>query len=148
MDDKKIRICIFIHYSTTASLPYYVQIYIEELSRHFDKVKVLSNNSKIKNEDHSLNSKIEFEYYENQGYDFGMFYRFIIKENLDNFSQIAIVNDSNILLKPLDNIFNWAKNNKSDFWGLIDSNEKPWFSTHKDNYHIQSHYIVLNKKSN
>jgi len=127
MDDKKIRICIFIHYSTAASLPYYVQIYIEELSRHFDKVKVLSNNSKIKNEDHSLNSKIEFEYYENQGYDFGMFYRYISNQNIDNYSELAVVNDSNVLLNKLDKIFESGRKSNSDFWGIIDSTEKPWF---------------------
>lgn len=147
MDNKKIRICIFIHYSTTASLPYYVQVYIEELSLYFDKVKVLSNNSKINKQDYSFNKNIDFNYFQNQGYDFGMFYRFIIKENLNNFSQIALVNDSNILINQLGNIFLWAKENNSDFWGLIDSNEKPWFSTHKDNYHIQSHFIVLNEKA-
>ncbi|NOR73634.1 MAG: hypothetical protein GQ525_00595 [Draconibacterium sp.] len=147
VDIKKIGICIFIHYSVSNSLPYYVQIYINELSLYFDKVKVLTNNSEIHGENYSLNNNISFEYLENQGYDFGMFYRFIINKDLNKFSEIAVVNDSNILINKLDAVFNWAKENGSDFWGVIDSNEKPWFSTHDNNYHIQSHFLVFNQKA-
>lgn len=143
----KIKICTFLHYSTSVELPYYVRIYIEELSNYFDKVIVLSNNANLQKQDLNISENIQFKYFENLGYDFGLFYRFITTQNLDDFSQIAIVNDSNILINNLDNIFNWSENNNSDFWGLIDSLEKPWFSTHTQNYHIQSHFIVLNEKA-
>lgn len=143
----KIRVCIFIHYSTSESLPYYVQIYVNELSRHFDKVKVLTNNSKIQKQNKLFFENVDILYFENKGYDFGMFYRFIIKEDLARFSEIAIVNDSNILLKKLDDVFDWAGKNDSDFWGIIDSFEKPWFSSHLNNYHIQSHFLVLKDRA-
>lgn len=37
-----------------------------------------------------------------------------------------------------------GNNTDHDFWGLIDSHEKPWFSSHENNYHIQSHFLILN----
>ena len=30
---------------------------------------------------------------------------------------------------------------------MIDSHEKPWFSKHANNYHIQSHFIIFNRKA-
>lgn len=137
--------CAFIHYSVADTVPYYVQIYIRELSRHFDKVNVLTNNSKLEQYKNLFAKNTGFHFFENRGYDFGMFYRFINEQNTDLFSQIAIVNDSNILLKKLDPVFEWANNEDFDFWGIIDSIEKPWFSTHLHSYHIQSHFLVLNQ---
>lgn len=138
---------MFIHFSTTDTLPYYVEIYINELTKHFDKVKVLTNNSKISKHKYFIDNNIDFIHLKNQGYDFGMFYRYIINENLENISQIALINDSNILLKKLHYTFDWADTNEFDFWGIIDSNEKPWFSNHTDNYHLQSHFLVFNSKA-
>ena len=136
-----------MHYSVNETLPYYIQVYIQELSRHFDSVVVLSNNSKLTQLKKDFPALVEFQYFENKGYDFGMFYRYIINQDLDKYAQLAIVNDSNILLKTLDHIFVWATENKSDFWGLMDYHDKPWFSTHENNYHIQSHFIVLNQRA-
>lgn len=147
MNDKKIRICVFIHYSISDSLPYYVQIYVNELSRHFDKVKILTNNSKLQKQNNLFFENVDVKHFENKGYDFGMFYRYILNKDLSRYSQIAIINDSNILLKKLDPVFDWAQAEVFDFWGIIDSHEKPWFSTHQYNYHIQSHFLVLNQKA-
>jgi hypothetical protein len=147
MDTKKLKVCIFVHYSTSEKLPYYVKIYINELSLYFDKVKVLTNNSKITSENSLVNSNVSFEYFENRGYDFGMIYRYISKQNSDEFAELAFVNDSNILLNKLNKVIDTGRKSNSDFWGIIDSNEKPWFSTHTDNYHIQSHFLVLKEKA-
>lgn len=146
-DSAKIRLCIFIHYSISKQLPSYVAIYLKELSNHFDKIIVLSNNAELCLKNPSFKNNIDFVFLENRGYDFGMFYRFIKTQNLENFSQIAIVNDSNLLLNKLTTIFENEEKNNADFWGVIDSHEKPWFSTHPNNYHLQSHFIVLNKKA-
>ena len=147
MDTKKLKVCIFVHYSTSETLPYNVSIYINELSLYFDKVNVLTNNSKITTVNSSVNPNVFFEYFENRGYDFGMIYRYISKQNPDEFAELAFVNDSNILLNKLDKVIDTGRKSESDFWGIIDSNEKPWFSTHTNNYHIQSHFLVLNKKA-
>ena len=147
MESNKIKLCVFIHFSTGDGLPYYVEIFIKELSLHFDKIKVLSNNSNIKVEEFSSQRDVEFIYFENIGYDFGMFYRWFISEQPNNISELAIVNDSNILLKSLRPVFNWGRKQKADFWGVVDSDEKPWFSSLENCYHIQSHFMVLNEKA-
>lgn len=144
---EKNSICLFVHYSTSDEIPYSVQIYINELSRHFDQVQVLTNNSKIKTSQCNFPKNIAFHFTQNRGYDFGMFYRYLINKKLNEFNQIALSNDSNILLNHLDPVFEWANKNHADFWGIIDSNEKPWFSTHNYNYHIQSHFIVFNENA-
>jgi len=83
----------------------------------------------------------------NEGYDLGMFYKAFQTIDSTEYYQIACINDSNILFNDLLPIFTWSKQCKFDFWGLIDSHEKPWFSTHLENYHIQSHFIVFNQKA-
>jgi|GEM_PF-6573408 len=40
---------------------------------------------------------------------------------------------------------NWGNSSDADFWGILDSFEKPWFSEHENNRHIQSHFIVFNR---
>ncbi|WP_319502806.1 rhamnan synthesis F family protein [uncultured Draconibacterium sp.] len=142
-----ISLCYFIHYSTTDILPYNVKLYINELSRHFDKVKVLCNNEKILVKNYSLKTNIEIIHNPNRGYDFGMFYRNFYDIDPDKYAQIAVINDSNILFNKLDPVFEWAKEDDADFWGIIDSHEKPWFSMHPENYHLQSHFLVFNKNA-
>jgi lipopolysaccharide biosynthesis protein len=83
----------------------------------------------------------------NEGYDLGMFYKAVQAVNLEEYHQIACINDSNILFNELKSIMSWGENKKFDFWGIIDSYQKPWFSTHVDNYHLQSHFLVFNKKA-
>ena len=144
---EKNSICLFVHYSTSNTIPYYVLIYINELSRHFNKVWVLTNNKQLKTTEHSLPENTDFHFTQNKGYDFGMFYQFLSGNDVKAFDQVAMVNDSNVLLNSLDSVFDWAGKNAADFWGVIDSNEKPWFSAHDCNYHIQSHFIVFNQKA-
>lgn len=104
---QEIRACIFIHYSTINTLPYYVELYITQLAYHFDTIKVLTNNININNKKILQWENVEFVHFKNQGYDFGMFYRYIKNENLENFSQLGIINDSNILLNELNHVFHW-----------------------------------------
>ncbi|MBC8005778.1 MAG: hypothetical protein H7X84_09915, partial [Verrucomicrobia bacterium] len=67
--------------------------------------------------------------------------------NPHEYSQIACVNDSNILFNKLTTVFEWGKSAKVDFWGLIDSMHRPPFSTHENDYHLQSHFMVFNEKA-
>lgn len=147
MVDKKVTICAFIHYSKMDILPYYAEIYIHQLAKHFDKIKVLTNNPNINKQDYFNDENIEFIHLENKGYDFGMFYRYFLMEDFTNVSQLGLVNDSNILLNELDNVFRWGNENHFDFWGIIDSNEKPWFSDCTNCYHLQSHFLVFNRQT-
>ncbi len=137
-------ICFFLHYSPEEFIPLYVQYYINELSRHFDEVRMIANNRILKNQPAGLNNNIQIQFVKNEGYDFGKFYKGFLGINPFEYNRIACVNDSNLLLNRLDFLFNWNEIQNVDFWGLVDSHEAPWFSTHENNYHIQSHFIVFN----
>lgn len=142
-----MRICLFIHFSASDVIPDYVRIYVNELSNHFDEVRFLCNNKSLENQGDSLNENVLFCYDKNQGYDFGRIYQYLGQLDLDNYSQVACVNDSNILIGKLDTVMHWGNSSDVDFWGIIDSYEKPWFSEHENNYHIQSHFMVFNRKA-
>ena len=140
--EHKQSICAFIHYSTDNIIPYYVDLYLNELANYFDEIALITNEREITNKA-TLNSKVRIQFEQNEGYDFGLFYKFFKKIDVENYHTIACINDSNLLLKPLSNVFEWSQKQTCDFWGLIDSEEKPWFSEHKNNYHIQSHFLIL-----
>jgi hypothetical protein len=146
MPKQKKSLCIFIHFSDSHYIPYYVQVYVNELARFFDEVMLLSNHRILKSVPALLNN-VQITFQENIGYDFGRFYKTYKTINKDDYYRIACVNDSNILINNLDNVLEWDRIAKFDFWGLIDSYEKPWFSTLPDSYHIQSHFLVFHKNA-
>lgn len=147
MDRSKKKLCIFLHYSPENYFPMYVQYYLNELFMYFDEVKMVTNKRKIRREPDILNREISIQFVDNEGYDFGMFYKAFHAINSSEYDQIACINDSNILFGELKQIFKWGLTQKVDFWGLVDSNENPWFSSHMNNYHIQSHFLVFNAKA-
>lgn len=140
-------LCIYIHYKNREAIPLYVQMYINELANYFDDLVVVHNEPIYTLTKPSFSEKITFATFPNQGYDFGLFYNYFSKIDHRQYEQIACINDSNVLFNELKPIFKWANAQDFDFWGLIDSNEKPWFSTHENNYHIQSHFLVFNRKA-
>jgi lipopolysaccharide biosynthesis protein len=140
-------LCIFIHYKFSETIPLYVQLYVNELSAHFDELVIVHNEPHYAAVEMSFNENISFAVYPNEGYDLGLFYKFFSQIDQNQYHQIACINDSNVLFNELLPIFNWGKEQEVDFWGLLDSNEKPWFSKHKNNYHIQSHFLVFNRNA-
>lgn len=140
-------LCVFTHFSNKAGIPLYVQIYLHELTLHFDHLIFVANSEPKREINIQEGKNIQLMLVKNEGYDLGMFYKAFQTIDPNEYSQIACINDSNILFNELQPIFNWSKNHTFDFWGLIDSYEKPWFSIHSDNFHIQSHFIVLNRKA-
>lgn len=147
MDFSKKSLCVFIHFGKDEFIPLYVQIYANEVSLYFDEVIFVTNNRLINLDISPLNSNITAKFVKNEGYDFGMFYKVFKSINPSEYIQIACINDSNILFNKLTPIFEWSQLTNYDFWGLVDSHEKPYFSTHQDNYHIQSHFLVFNSKA-
>lgn len=144
---EKRSLCFFLHYFCQGYIPLYVQIYANELCNYFDEVRMITNQRIITTDPELLQNKISIAFVKNEGYDVGMFYEAFKTINPDEYTQIACVNDSNILFGKLKPIFQWSKSQEVDFWGLVDSYEKPWFSTHSNNYHIQSHFLVFNKRA-
>ena len=140
-------VCIFSHYYDLNLIPYYVLIYIKELSRHFDELVLVTNDRPITNLMELPAEGIKLIKVKNEGYDMGMFYKAFKTLDLSRYGTIACINDSNILIGKLDFIFEWGNNRKADFWGWIDADIKPEYSTNEVNYHIQSHFMVFNKKA-
>ncbi len=140
-------LCVFSHYSQYKYIPKYVCIYIDELSRYFDEIILVTNQRTLTNGcDHS-SQNVSTLFVKNEGYDLGMFYKAIQTIDIAEYNQIACINDSNILINELSPVVEWSKKTPCDFWGIIDSSEKPWFSVHQNNYHIQSHFLVFNSKA-
>jgi hypothetical protein len=142
-----LKACIFPHFFLQNYIPLYVELYVNELANYFDKILIVTNKREIENKHKFQSAKIEILEVENEGYDFGMFYKGFQYLNAQKFDVLACINDSNVIFGKLNLVFEWASNQKVDFWGLIDANIKPDFSTHPHNYHIQSHFLVFNKPS-
>ena len=147
MEIVRKSLCVFIHYSKNLQIPKYVSVYVDELSNYFDQVILVTNHRELESEFNTSTPNISTLFVKNEGYDLGMFYKVFQTIDSTEYSKIACINDSNILINELKPVFEWSKTSPSDFWGIIDSYEKPWFSTHMDNYHIQSHFIVFNRKA-
>ncbi|MCH6232823.1 rhamnan synthesis F family protein [Cognataquiflexum rubidum] len=141
------KLCIFIHFFKDNYFPKYVKVYVKELSGYFDELILVTNQRQVSSNESVLFPNVRLLFVPNEGYDMGMFHKATKTINLEDYSQIACINDSNILFQSLEPVFRWGNQQQLDFWGLIDSYEKPWFSTHYDNHHIQSHFLVFNKKA-
>lgn len=139
-------VCIFSHYYDLPSIPYYVLIYLKELTLYFDEIVLVTNHRTIDNY-LSLPENVKIRLVQNEGYDLGMFYKGFAGLDNSRYHTIACINDSNIVFGSLKFLFDWARRTKPDFWGLIDADIKPSYSTHSNNYHIQSHFMVFNQKA-
>ena len=144
---KKKKLCIFIHYFPGDYYPDNVQYYLNELTLYFDEVRMVTNRREINKTPELMNHDIFIQFVENEGYDLGMFYKAFQEIDSSEYDQIACINDSNLIFNKLTTIFKWGKSANLDFWGLIDSFERPSFPTHQEDYHIQSHFIVFNEKA-
>lgn len=147
MNKVQKSLCVFMHYSKHEQIPKYVSLYIRELSKFFTEVILVSSYKKKPTDFLTENKNLATIFVENEGYDFGMFYKVFKQIDASEYHQIACINDSNILFSDLSKIFRWGSNKHVDFWGLIDSNEAPWFSSHQINYHVQSHFLVFNENA-
>lgn len=134
-------ICFFCSYYNSPELPAYVRIYLSELKRHFTEVVLLTNEKIIAPADLQFlaSAGIPYRLYENEGFDFGMWYKALQEYDITKYERIGLVNDSCILFKKLDAFFNWLEKENIDYAGMSDSNNIQ--------YHIQSYFLVINKRA-
>jgi hypothetical protein len=134
-------ICFFASYFQTNDIPYYITVYLTELNKQFDEVVLLTSQKNIteKSIQFLKNENIKLQIEENEGFDFGLWYHAFLKYNVDLYDKIALVNDSCILFKSLDDFISWSNNNTADFQGMTKSNAiSP---------HLQSYFILLNQNA-
>lgn len=143
----KESVAIFIHYSTNHKVEKYVKFYIEKILDFFDSIIVVTNLVSPSVNDFSNNLKVSVIKEETNNYDFGKFYLAFKHLNLDNYDKIALINDSAVLFNDLDLIFTKGDSLNKDFWGITDSKEiVPGYIT-QNTYHIQSYFLIFNKKA-
>jgi len=138
-------VCVFVHYGHTPQLPYPEEAYVRELATYFSQIILVTNQREFEVGD--LPSSVSLMMVENEGYDFGMFYKVAQELDWKQLDRLALANDSNLMIQHLSTLFEIGENSHLPFWGAVDSNEKPWFSTHADNYHLQSHFLVWEKRA-
>lgn len=134
-------ICFFASYFTSKSIPYYMEVYLKELKKHFSEVVLFTSQKHLNQssldflEEEGVVLKVE----ENQGFDFGMWYKAFHLYEVHSFDQVALVNDSCILFKSLDEFAAWASQDQADYKGMTFSEAV--------SPHLQSYFLVLNKKA-
>jgi lipopolysaccharide biosynthesis protein len=134
-------ICFFSSYFEKNELPYFIKCYLIELKHHFDELVLISNDKIPGNDDMLFLSEHEIEWMpvKNEGYDFGMWYKAFKKKNISDYDRVALVNDSCILFKKLDDTMKVINSSGWDYAGLLDSDQI--------DYHIQSYFLVMNKQA-
>jgi lipopolysaccharide biosynthesis protein len=134
-------VCLFASYYAEKEIPYYITVYLIELKKHFTKVIFLTTKKTISQETKLFLKEENLSYLqvENKGFDFGQWYQAFQALDINNYDQVALVNDSCILFKSLDELMHWSQNNKAEVQGITMSEAiSP---------HIQSYFLILNKKA-
>jgi len=134
-------ICFFSSYFKGNKVPFHIKFYLEELSRHFSETVFITTDKEILAVDKSflLEKGIQLMQVKNEGYDFGMWYKAFQKYNPDTYDYLGLVNDSCILFKKLDFVFDYFNGEKPDYLGLTD--------TYLEGYHVQSYFLLIGKKA-
>lgn len=132
-------ICFFASYFKGETIPYYIQVYLLELRKHFSELVLLASNEKIAEKDLSFltENKITLQKEKNEGYDFGMWYKAIQQYDILNYDTVAFVNDSCVLFRSLNTFLSWAATEKADVLGITES--------HAVAHHIQSYFLCFRK---
>lgn len=133
------KICIFSSFSERETLDSYIKLYIEELLKYHDKVILVTNKRNLNNEVYTYLKSIGVELFlvENEGLDFGMWYKVLKTLDIKTIERLSLVNDSCFLIRTLDGLFKWVDNNLFDYSGISDSTYS--------NKHIQSYFLVIKK---
>ncbi len=135
--------CVFVHFGSKDRLPFPEFSYLSQLAKRFSRVTVVTNERDFRLE--NLPGHVGLKMVKNEGYDFGMFYKVFQGLDLTGLERLALVNDSNVLLGDLSQLMERGRELQAGFWGAIDSYERPWYSTHRESYHLQSHFLVWEK---
>ncbi len=117
-DRNKKKLCIFSHYYEGDFIPFYVIVYINELKNYFDEILVVTNKRAVNNISEIADSEIKTLLIENEGYDFGMFFKAFQIIDFQDYKQIACINDSNIIFGSLSFLFELGKQSGYGFLGF------------------------------
>jgi lipopolysaccharide biosynthesis protein len=140
----KRTVCLYSSYVAGDGLPFYVRYYLKELTKHFDRLIYITNERVLNDDAMSFLAEhnIELLLVKNEGYDFGMWYKAMLKLEeeqkapLDHaFDAVALINDSCILFTDLNKEFEKIRNSDAGYVGMIISDR---YATH-----LQSFFLVI-----
>ncbi len=142
----KTGTAVFSTWSSSDRLQEYVKFYLRQLLPHFERVDVVTNERFIVREDLDwLESHgIRLMKVPNGGRDFGMWWRWMMREGRDSveaMSRLALVNDSCICFGSLRKYFAWAQSADMDVYG-------PAGCMHTEDvfHHIQSYFVMFSQR--
>lgn len=137
------KICIFCHYDKDGQVADYVVHYIKELHNLGFAIFFVSNSGYLK--PHEAGSVLPFVskvlLRSNEGYDFGAYYVGVqAVQKFPHHDLLLLANDSVYgPLSLLDKVIELASANQVDAVSITDS--------YAINYHLQSYFLLLNKKA-
>jgi hypothetical protein len=137
----KKSICFFSSFFIGGKIPYYVEYYLEQCRPQFDEIVYLFNEQSLHNDSQSFLKKNSIKAFpvKNEGYDFGMWYKAFQTIDPTSYHTVALINDSCILFRPLDDIFKTIQTSSAHYIGMLRS----------DRYapHIQSFFVVIKNEA-
>jgi hypothetical protein len=133
-----ITLALFSSYFMTDEVPDTVRVYLAELRRFHDRLVFITNDDReLVQADQLWLKTLDIELFptRNEGYDFGMWFKALRREDIGKISRLTLANDSCVPLRRFDEFFQWQASRGDGYFGLINSNEiKP---------HIQSYFLVM-----
>lgn len=133
---------LFSSFFESSNIPDYIKYYLSSLKVNCTHVVFIKNNNPLLSADSERwlhDRSIEIFYVENDGLDFGMWQKALIKLGPKLSDTLCLCNDSCILFKPLDSTFLYIKNKNHDAFGLVKSYET--------SEHLQSYFLVFKGKA-
>lgn len=137
------KICIFCHYDKEGRVADNVLYYLKKLEKLGFAIFFVSNSGRLESSEVErilpFVSKILLRF--NEGYDFGAYY--IGLQEIQRFTHhdlLLLANDSVYgPISPLNEVIKLALNDQVDVVGITDS--------YAISYHLQSYFLLLNKKA-
>ena len=132
---------VFCMYTSSDGISNHIKIYLTELRQYFSDMIVVMNRSNLPEWEVQFLNELRIIpcLVNNEGYDFGMYYKVFQKFDCTQYDHIGLINDSMILFRPLRKTFNTYFSNSYDYFGMVSSIEK--------SLHIQSYFLLFNKET-
>lgn len=128
------KLCLFANYNREDVMQDNVVLYINELCNHYERVVVIANEQRVTNT-LDLDHRVRLVHAPNKSYDFGLWSRVVRNMEVETLSEVALVNDSCLLIKPLNSLISSIRSSNHEFVGVTDN--------HDIEYHIQSYFTVF-----
>jgi len=129
------KLCLFIHYDENHCYTEDDIKYINNLSKNFKTVTILTSNSN-KIENYSFDCEIEYILnIPNFGYDFGKIQYFLREKDITNIECCYIFNNSCLLVRDLEPSISYMDSKNLDFWSYTTSLARA--------FHTQSYFMYF-----